>query len=152
MFRICKVFEVESGHYLFKHPEKCKNPHGHSRRVEVVLCAESLDQNDMVCDYKAIKLAISDYIDTYDHAMLINTDSPDFTIMQKTYARVISFESQDPTTERIAQRIFEHIEKELSGGKEYLAASGAKYSLAKNVRLERVRVSETTSSWAEFFR
>ena len=38
-FRIGKSFVIESGHLLSKHPGKCRFPHGHSRRVEVVLAA-----------------------------------------------------------------------------------------------------------------
>src|SRR5947209_8102903 len=33
-FRICKTIEIENGHMLSKHPDKCRFPHGHSRRVE----------------------------------------------------------------------------------------------------------------------
>ena len=42
-YRICKSFEIESGHMLSKHPGRCRFPHGHSRRVDVVLSAEDLD-------------------------------------------------------------------------------------------------------------
>ena len=54
-FRIAKTFEVEYGHRLSKHPEKCRFPHGHSLRIEVVARGRRLDGNDMVCDYKAIE-------------------------------------------------------------------------------------------------
>ena len=40
---------------LSKHPDKCRFPHGHSRKVECVFSAESLDQNEMVCDFKVVK-------------------------------------------------------------------------------------------------
>ena len=54
-FRICKAFEIESGHMLSKHPDKCAFPHGHTRRVEFVLDADELDKNEMVCDFKIVK-------------------------------------------------------------------------------------------------
>ena len=54
-YRICKRFEVESGHMLSRHPARCKFPHGHTRTIEVVLEAGTLDANNMVCDFKAIK-------------------------------------------------------------------------------------------------
>ena len=75
-YRICKAFEIESGHMLSKHAERCRYPHGHSRRVEIVLSSESLDANDMVCDFKALKLALSNHLDAYDHAMVLNADDP----------------------------------------------------------------------------
>ena len=55
MYQVCKTFEFESGHLLSKSRDRCRNPHGHSRRVEVVLAAEKLDPNDMVCNFKRIK-------------------------------------------------------------------------------------------------
>ena len=58
-FRIAKTFTVESGHLLTKHPGACKFPHGHSRTVEVVLTADTLDARDMVCDFKALKQMIA---------------------------------------------------------------------------------------------
>lgn len=54
VYRICKSIELESGHLLSKHPGNCKFPHGHTRSVEMVFRAETLDANDMVLDFKAI--------------------------------------------------------------------------------------------------
>jgi 6-pyruvoyltetrahydropterin/6-carboxytetrahydropterin synthase len=59
-FRIAKTFEVEYGHRLSKHPEKCRFPHGHSLRIEVVARGCELDDHDMVCDYKALKMVVID--------------------------------------------------------------------------------------------
>ncbi|RFC52406.1 MAG: 6-pyruvoyl tetrahydropterin synthase [Verrucomicrobia bacterium] len=33
-FRICKTIEIENGHMLSKHSDKCQFPHGHTRKVE----------------------------------------------------------------------------------------------------------------------
>ena len=57
-YRIAKSFVVESGHMLSKHPGACRFPHGHSRTVEIVLVADTLDDRDMVVDFKAIKQAL----------------------------------------------------------------------------------------------
>ena len=35
-YRICKTLEIENGHMLSKHPDKCRFPHGHTRKVELV--------------------------------------------------------------------------------------------------------------------
>ncbi len=64
-YRICKTFEVESGHLLSKHPGKCRFPHGHSRRIEVVLAADTLDERDMVCDFKALKQLAADFVERW---------------------------------------------------------------------------------------
>ena len=44
-FRVCKSFEIENGHMLSKHPDKCRFPHGHTRKVDCVLVADTLDDN-----------------------------------------------------------------------------------------------------------
>jgi len=85
---------------LSKHPDKCRFPHGHSRKVECVLEAPDLDDWEMVCDFKVLKLILNDYLDRFDHAMCMNTDDPAYEEFKERYGdRVIGYESQDPTTE-----------------------------------------------------
>ena len=61
--------------------------------------------------------------------------------------RVIGFENQDPTTELMARTIFDHTEQALAS---YAARTDTRYLLAPGARLVRVRVWETSSSWAEY--
>src|SRR6187399_3725111 len=77
-YRICKSFEIESGHMLSKHPGKCRFPHGHSRRVEIVVVSDELNAADMVCDFKALKLALKPFLAQWDHALCLNTADPQF--------------------------------------------------------------------------
>src|SRR6478735_2139905 len=72
-YRICKTLEIENGHMLSLHPDKCQFPHGHTRKVEFVLEAADLNASGMVCDFKIIKQAVGEYLDTFDHAMCMNT-------------------------------------------------------------------------------
>ena len=105
LYRVCKAFEIESGHMLSKHPDRCRFPHGHSRRVELVLAAESLDENDMVCDFKALKLSVAQLLDDWDHAMAINSEDPSLGALRDASGeRLIVFENEDPTTEVLARR------------------------------------------------
>ena len=115
-YRIGKIFEIESGHILSKHPGKCRFPHGHSRRVEVVLAADTLDANDMVCDFKAVKLALQAFLDSWDHALAVNTDDPNFAFYQAKHGeRLIPFAHTDPTTEVMAQTIYAELARALAG-------------------------------------
>jgi len=145
-FRICRSFTVESGHLLSKHPESCRFPHGHTRRIEVVVAADSLDQNDMVLDFKALKLALKDFIDRLDHSMAINRADPLLpAIRAMGNDAVVEFDS-DPTTERMAQMVYEFVASVLRDG-----WSDGTYEIpAGRARLERVRVGETPNSWAEY--
>lgn len=151
-YRICKSFRVENAHMLLKHPEKCKYPHGHSRRVEVILSSAVLDERDMVCDFKAVKLAVGEFIDSFDHAICVNSADPFLAALKaQPGARVIIFDEMDPTTELMARRIYEHIKQAIAGDKPYrVPGHAAEYRIGKQVKLDRVRVWETVESWAEY--
>ncbi|HYP16929.1 MAG TPA: 6-carboxytetrahydropterin synthase [Opitutus sp.] len=148
-FRICKSFEIESGHMLSKHPGPCRFPHGHSRRIEVVLVADRLDANDMVCDFKALKGALQALLDTWDHALCLNTADPQFAHLASAYGeRVVPFTATDPTSEVMARTVFESVKRRLQTEAENDRAT---FRIPPGVRVERVRVTETSSSWAEYF-
>lgn len=148
-YRVCKAFEVESGHQLSKHPDKCRFPHGHSRRVECVLAAETLDAMEMVCDFKVVKRLVGDFLERFDHALCVNTEDAQYAFLKAAYGdRVIGFEGRDPTTEVLAQAIFEHLRSELSA---YANGEQDSYPVRRCVRVERVRVWETSTSWAEYW-
>jgi len=149
-FRIAKTFEVEYGHRLSKHPEKCRFPHGHSLRIEVVARGTRLDSNDMVCDYKALKMLVVDLIDSLDHAMALNTEDPQLDGLQAIGERVLLFENQDPTTEVLVRWLFEQIAERIAADGTVKSSSGTTYEIPEGLQLERVRVWETSSSWAEY--
>lgn len=147
-YRVCKTFTVESGHMLSKHPERCKYPHGHTRTVEVVVAGDALDTHGMLVDFKALRLALQDHIDRYDHAMAVNSNDPLLPTLQAMYPAdaIVVFENLEPTTEAIAKEIYDFVAAILSAG-----FKQDHYTIEPNrVRLERVRVWETPSSWAEY--
>jgi 6-pyruvoyltetrahydropterin/6-carboxytetrahydropterin synthase len=147
-YRVCRIFEVENGHMLSKHPDKCRFPHGHSRKVECVLEADTLDEREMVCDFKVIKLVLSDYLERYDHALCMNTEDPAYADFKARYGdRVIGYESEDPTTEVLARDIFRHLAASLEA---YRADEIHGFPLRDSVRVVSVKVWETSGSWAEY--
>jgi 6-pyruvoyltetrahydropterin/6-carboxytetrahydropterin synthase len=136
-FRIAKTFTVESGHLLTKHLGGCRFPHGHSRTIEIVVTSDTLDANDMVCDFKSLKAAAATVVERFDHTFALNTADPRFTELRNAYQeRVIAFENTDPTSEILAREIYQAVRDRLN---------------VPHVRLERVRVTETASSWAEYW-
>lgn len=149
-FRIAKTFEVEYGHRLSKHPEKCRFPHGHSLRIEVVARGRELDGNDMVCDYKALKVITADLVDRLDHAMALNTADPELEKLQAIGDRVLLFPDQDPTTEVVARWLYEQISARIAADGWVTAPSGGRYKIPEGLELERIRVWETSTSWAEY--
>jgi 6-pyruvoyltetrahydropterin/6-carboxytetrahydropterin synthase len=150
-YRVCKAFEFEGGHMLSKHPGRCRYPHGHSRRVEIVLSSENLDPSDMVCDFKALKLAVGGLIDRFDHAMALNAADPMApTLREGAGERLIEFEGEDPTTEVIARRIYEGVAEIVREGRSVTDDEGISYTFPPGLTIERVRVTETPTSWAEY--
>lgn len=138
-FRIAKSITVESGHLLTKNPGACRFPHGHSRTIEIVVASETLDAADMVCDFKMLKAAATETVARFDHTFALNTADPRFAEMRTAYGeRVVPFAGVDPTTEVLAREIFQSIRQQLA-------------TLAPGVKLERIRVTETASSWAEYW-
>ncbi len=150
VYRVCKVFEVESGHMLSKHPDRCRFPHGHTRRIEVVVSAPTLDANDMVCDFKALKVAVAEFIDTFDHAMAINSEDKARAALEAIGDRLVVFENTDPTTEVLAKHIFEYVKASIGSGRTFADRSGFSYRFPPGLKLERVRVGETSTTWAEY--
>ena len=147
MYRICKCIELESGHLLSKHPGNCQFPHGHTRSVELVFAAETLDDHEMVMDFKAIGEMMNEFLEQFDHALCMNTADPNYAVFRSIYGeRIIPFEQMDPTSEAMAHAVFRHAQAALKKAK-----SGAlRYPVRDCVKLERVRVWETSSSWAEY--
>lgn len=136
-FRIAKSFTVESGHLLTKHPGACRFPHGHSRTVEIVVASDTLDANDMVCDFKALKAAAKAAVERYDHTFALNTADPRYPELRQAYGdAIVAFPDIDPTSEVVAREIFRAVRAALA---------------VPAVRLERVRVTETSTSWAEYW-
>ena len=149
-FRIAKTFEVEYGHRLSKHPEKCRFPHGHSLRIEVVVRGRQLNDNDMVCDYKALKMLVVDVVERLDHAMALNSEDPELDGLAAVGERVLIFDGCDPTTEVLARWIFEQLVERLAADGAVQSSSGTSYEIPESLELERVRVWETRSSWGEY--
>ncbi len=137
-YRICKTIEIDQAHVLSKHAGDCRFPHGHTRRIEVVLESEVLDAHDMVCDFARVKALLEPLVADWDHALCMNTGDDRFAVMRELFEpRVVGFADRDPTTEVLAETLFAALRGQLG-------------TLGPGVRLVRVRIWETPSSWAEY--
>jgi len=137
---------------LSKHPGLCRFPHGHSRRIDVVLSAERLDSNDMLCDFKTIKLAVGEFLQRLDHSLAVNSNDASIESLKATTAgqRLVVYENEDPTTEVMARHIYEFLVKEVRAARTYRDDAGNAYRFPEGISVERVRVGETSTSWAEY--
>jgi len=105
----------------------------------------------MVCDFKALKLAVEDYLDQFDHALMVNSQDVFLETLPEQYkARLIVLENEDPTTEVLARKIYEFVSAQIQAGGSFTDPNGNQFVLPTHLKLERVRVTETSSSWAEY--
>lgn len=132
---------------LSKHPDSCRFPHGHTRTIEVVVESQCLNSNGMAVDFKALKLALKDEINRFDHAMAINASDPLRDAMAEVYPESLIVFDEDPTTEVIAHHLFQVCSQILKNG--YQSPDNRYTIEAGTVTLNRLRVWETPSSWAE---
>jgi 6-pyruvoyltetrahydropterin/6-carboxytetrahydropterin synthase len=104
----------------------------------------------MVCDYKALKMLVVDLVERLDHAMALNSEDPQLDGLQTIGERVILFDDQDPTTEVLVRWLYEQISDRIEADGKVKSPTGATYEIPKGLELERVRVWETSTSWAEY--
>jgi 6-pyruvoyltetrahydropterin/6-carboxytetrahydropterin synthase len=105
---------------------------------------------DMVCDFKTVKLAMSDYLKKFDHAMVVNSDDPVVKSMDPVSERIISLEKTDPTTEVLAKLFYDHLHTQMNSRNVWTDDRGNTYRFPPGLVLERVRVWETSTSWGEY--
>lgn len=149
MYRVSKQFEFPAAHVLSKHPGRCRFPHGHNYKVEISLTAEDLDENNMVCDFHAIKAMLKSYLDSLDHSIMLNSADHVNRKSQENNPRCVLFENRDPTSEVLAETIFRHLESALRN-QTAITTDGVEYKINPKVKLEKVRVWESETAWAEF--
>lgn len=93
-FELNKDMNFSAAHYI-PHEEagKCRTMHGHTYFVNVTVAGNTLDVSDFLIDFKLLKDAIHK---KYDHTVL--NDHPEFN-------------EKFPTTERLAEQIWQSIQK-----------------------------------------
>jgi len=99
MFHIFIKSHFSAGHHLRDYPGNCERPHGHNWKVEVTVKANKLDELGMGIDFRTVKNAVNEVLDTLDHRDL--NEHPDF-------------QSTNPSSENIAAYIFRNLQKDLT--------------------------------------
>ncbi|QER42023.1 6-carboxytetrahydropterin synthase QueD [Thermodesulfobacterium sp. TA1] len=121
MFRLKVQDYFSSAHFLRHYEGPCEKLHGHNWKVEVVVEGEKLNELDMLIDFKLLKQALRETLEKIDHRLL--NDIPYFLEV-------------NPSSERIAQYIFQTLKEKLSS--------------YPNLRLREVTVFETEKACATY--
>lgn len=143
MIRITKIFTFETAHVLYNYDGKCKNMHGHSYKLFVTVKGKPINnlddpKNGMVVDFGDIKKIVnSEIIDVWDHAVLVNGDSPHRDLGQDLEGKghKVIFCNYQPTCENMLYDIAEKIQNKLP----------------KEVQLAYLKLHETENSYGEWF-
>jgi 6-pyruvoyltetrahydropterin/6-carboxytetrahydropterin synthase len=122
--RICKIFEWEAGHHLnLIYPSKCKVAHGHSYKI-LVEVEGPINKDGMVIDFAILKKWVEHA--SFDHSY-INND-------------IDYFNNKNPTAENLVCYIKDVMDK---------PKIREHYKIPKNIKIRRIRVRETSKSFAE---
>lgn len=140
MFRIRKQFKFEMAHQLSHAYSACCSDtiHGHSYLLEVFFKGP-LDDTGMVIDFGEVSKEFKRYIDDeWDHALVMPADmDQEYIDVLNKYNKKLRLVSYNPTAERMAEDIYKVFECILEG-------------INKDHLLERVRIHETATGWAEY--
>ena len=130
---------MEMAHALHGYDGLCKNIHGHSYRLWVTIIGEVLQEkehakNGMVLDFSLLKKIVKpDIVDKYDHSLVLNANSPHADIDLSAFEKVFLLPYQ-PTSENLVYDFAMTIQKKLP----------------ENIKLYKVVLSETATSFAEW--
>jgi len=139
--RVTKIFDFETAHALWGYDGKCANIHGHSYKLTVSISGEMIRDNNavkngMIIDFSDLKKIVkSSVIDHFDHALLVNGDTP-----HAKYAEVESGFSKihlcnyQPTCENM---LVDMVEKLIP-------------ALPRGIHLKFAKLQETATSFAEW--
>lgn len=121
MFEISSEAHFSAAHHLRNYIGPCENVHGHNWVVRAVVRCEKLNELGIGIDFRTLKGALADIIQTLDHADLNAVFDP---------------LTQNPSSENIAAYIYNHLAQRIN---------------TDLCRITRVEVSETPGNSAAYF-
>ena len=96
MFELSIKGDFCAAHRLRGYEGNCKDLHGHTWKVEVVLMGNQLDKIGMVMDFKVAKMKLKEVLAGMDHVYLNDLSA---------------FQNNNPTTENLSKHIFEEFSR-----------------------------------------
>jgi 6-pyruvoyltetrahydropterin/6-carboxytetrahydropterin synthase len=122
MYRVTIIKSFAAAHFLRNYRGSCENLHGHNWKVEVFCKGAELDGAGLLIDYRELKQATMAIVERLDHKLI--NDIPPFN------------EAWNPSSEYIARFFLEELKKTMA---------------AKSSLLEKIRIWETDTSYAEYW-
>jgi len=133
--KIRKQFKIEMAHRLVSAFSKdCLNWHGHSYLIEVILNGDNLNADGMVIDFGEVKAKLNNYIQGWDHCMMIAEFDPlkdRMVDMMEEFDMKYIIVPVNPTAENQSIILYQVMHE-------------------MGIPVKSVRVHETKTGWAEF--
>lgn len=138
--KVAKTFRWEAAHRLPMHPGACRNLHGHSYQITVVL-EGPVSEDGMVVDFGHIKSIVSPLIEAWDHATLVSENDVDLLDIVTRLESKHFVVPGDTTAENLCRIAADAIEEH---GEELL--------VSRAVTKLTVRIHETETCYSEIER
>ena len=107
---IRKIFKAEIAHRLTSaYSKRCLGLHGHSYIFEIFIKNNKLDKNEMIIDFGKLKAKVNNFMDAFDHSLLINKKDIFLVKNAKKLNKRYIVVNYNPTAEQISQHIFNYI-------------------------------------------
>jgi 6-pyruvoyltetrahydropterin/6-carboxytetrahydropterin synthase len=91
MFEVSVRDHIASAHQLHGYDGPCKDMHGHTWKVEMVVCGNTLNEVGLLVDFKILKAQLKQVLMPLDHVVL--NELP-------------AFKDLNPSTENLARYIY----------------------------------------------
>lgn len=139
--RVTKEFTFEMAHALLGYDGACRFVHGHSYGLSVTVFGQPAEDPGnpklgMVIDFGDLKRIVkSTVVDLFDHALVVNAKTPreGFEKSRELFDKMI-FVDYQPTSENLVADFAQRIKAKLPEG----------------IRLHKLKLRETATSYAEW--
>ncbi|OGG99078.1 MAG: hypothetical protein A2600_00540 [Candidatus Lambdaproteobacteria bacterium RIFOXYD1_FULL_56_27] len=129
---IRKLFKAEAAHRVaHSYTTRCQGLHGHSYLFEIFLAGQTQDQAQMLMDFKLLKDQFNNFIDSFDHTLMVWDQDQELVEMAPKLNARYMFLPYNPTAEQMARHIYAHAQE-------------------MGLPIHRVLVHETATGYAEF--
>src|SRR5271154_4793455 len=91
MFEVFVRDSISSAHQLHGYDGPCKDMHGHTWKVEIVVSGNSLDEVGLLADFKILKLTLKEVLTPLDHVV---------------FNDLLFFKGLNPSREILARHIY----------------------------------------------
>ncbi|MGH8728120.1 MAG: 6-carboxytetrahydropterin synthase QueD [Burkholderiales bacterium] len=142
--RITCRLEFDAGHRIPYHKSQCQHLHGHRYAVEItlsgdIIATEGAPEQGMVMDFSEVKtIARQNLVEPWDHAFLVyRRDGPVVEFLRSLKGHKTVELECIPTAENLSVEAFRILD------------AAYRNAYGKKVRLERVRLYETPTCWAD---